>query len=208
MADEVRVSSPGPNGNGFSLDLREKKLGLTGPNIALMLLIIIIGYIAWDRTGKLDTTIGAIHNQITAGESRLTTQMATAETRLHERMESFFGRLNQLSADLQAQNLLLNANNAKVTEGQQILRTHLDEALTRQNDLVHSQTAAIEAKMAGLATAFQTLFADLKQYVETWFSEVGKRFEIHDWNTLNPEKSLPLRAPVAPPRDDRPGGQR
>ena len=47
MAEEVRVSSQGPNGNGFSLDLREKKLGLTGPNVALLLLIIIIGVVAW-----------------------------------------------------------------------------------------------------------------------------------------------------------------
>jgi hypothetical protein len=208
MADNVRIEGQTPNGNGFLVDLKERKLGLTGPNIIAMLLLLIIGYIAWDRTGKLATVTQALREQIATGEARVTKKIETAETQLHSRMESFFNRQNILDEKIEAQNLLLTQNNARVTEGQHALQAHLDNALAKQNDIVHSQTEAIDIKIAGLATAFQTLITDFKQYVEAWFSEVGKRFEIHDWNTLNPEKSLPLRAPITPPRDDRPGGQR
>ena len=60
----------------------------------------------------------------------------------------------------------------------------------RQDTLVHTQTAAVEALVKGLT-----------QYVETWFSEVGRRLELLNWNIAHPDKALPLRAPV--PHDER-----
>ena len=64
MADEVRVSSQGPDGNGVQVDLREKKFALTGPNVALLLLICIIGAVAWLRTGTIDKTLKSGQEQL------------------------------------------------------------------------------------------------------------------------------------------------
>jgi hypothetical protein len=178
MADEVRVSAPGPDGNGFSLDLREKKLGLTGPNVALLLLILIIGGIAYVRTGTVDKTMQA-------GQA----QLIAIEDRFHKRISDLFLRIDKLVDDNQQQTVLLTANNAKVTAGQHELQTHLDTALTKQNELVAFQTTTIDAKVN-----------TLEKYIEEWFSEVGRRLEIINFNALNPDKALPLRAP--PPRDD------
>lgn len=177
--DEVRVSSQGPDGNGVQVDLREKKFALTGPNVALLLLICIIGGVAWLRTGTIDKTLKAVQEHVAATEGRV-----------HERVTSLFGRMDRLIDDIQAQNLLLTANNAKVTEGLHGLRTHLDEALVRQDELLHSQTNAIDGKVN-----------TLEKYIEAWFSEMGKRFEIMNWNLSHPDKALPLRAPV--PSDER-----
>ena len=178
MADEVRFTRP-PDGNGVQVDLREKKFALTGPNVALLLLICIIGAVAWLRTGTIDKTLKSGQEQLTATEGRV-----------QQRVSELFGRIDKLLNDLQAQNMLLNANNAKITAGQHELRTHLNEALVRQDALVHTQTEAIEALVKGLT-----------QYVETWFSEVGRRLELLNWNIAHPDKALPLRAPV--PREDR-----
>ena len=99
--------------------------------------------------------------------------------------------MDKLLDDLHAQNMLLNANNAKVTAGQQELRSHMDEALGRQTALVHTQTEAIAALVHKQTT-----------YIEEWFSEMGKRGEVHNHNTLHPERALPLRSPLPP--EDRP----
>jgi hypothetical protein len=179
MADEVRIQSQGPDGNGLQLDLREKKLGLTGPNVALLLLILIIGGVAWLRTGTIDKTLKGGQEQIAATEGRV-----------HQHVAELFGRIDTLLHDLQQQTVVMNANNAKVTEGQHALRTHLDEALVRQDQLVHRQTEAIEALVKGLT-----------QYVEAWFSEMGRRLELLNHNIAHPDKALPLRAPV--PREER-----
>jgi molybdopterin converting factor small subunit len=181
MADEVRVSSQGPDGNGVQVDLREKKFMLTGPNVALLLLICIIGAVAWLRTGKIDTTLKTGQEQLTATEGRV-----------QQRVSELFGRMDKLLDDLQRQNDLLNANNAKVTTGQHELRTHLDEALVRQDALVHTQTEAVEALVKGLT-----------QYVEAWFSELGKRFEILNHNIAHPDRALPLRSPLPPSEHGR-----
>ena len=63
MADEMRIQSQGPAGNGVLFDLKERKLGLTGPNVALLLLICLIGGIAWLRTGTVDKGLKAGQEQ-------------------------------------------------------------------------------------------------------------------------------------------------
>lgn len=173
MADEMRVQAPGPNGNGFLVDLKQRKLGLTGPNVALLLLILIIGGVAYLRTGTIDKTLKA-------GEE----QLASTERRVHERVNALFGRLDKLIDDVGAQATLLNVNNARVTTGQVELRNHLDMALTRQNELVATQTTTIDAKIDAL-----------ENYVEKWFSEIGTRLEWLDHNIEHPDRRLPLRAP-------------
>jgi hypothetical protein len=180
MPDDVRISSQGPNGNGLSVDLREKKFGITGPNVALLLLICVIAGVAYMRTGTIDKTLKA-------GQE----QLAATEARVQQRVSELFGRIDKLEDDLQEQNTLLAANNAKVTAGQQDLRAHVDEGLSKQNDLVHQQTNAIFEKIT-----------TLEKYIERWFSEVGERLEMLNWNIAHPEKALPLRAPV--PREERP----
>jgi hypothetical protein len=179
MADDVRISSQGPDGNGVKVDLREKKFALTGPNVALLMLILIIGGVAYIRTGTIDTTMRA-------GQE----QLAATEARVQQRVSELFGRIDKLLDDLQEQNVLLAANNAKVTTGQHELRVHVDEGLTKQNDLVHQQTTAIFEKVT-----------TLEKYIEGWFTEVGERLEMLNWNIAHPDKALPLRAPL--PREER-----
>jgi uncharacterized protein YoxC len=179
MADEVRVSSQGPGGNGVQVDLREKKFALTGPNVALLMLILIIGGVAYIRTGTIDKTMKD-------GQA----QLSATEDRVHKRVSDLFGRVDKLLEDVQVQNTLINANNAKVTAGQQDLRAHVDEGLTKQNDLVHQQTNAIFEKVT-----------TLEKYIEGWFSEIGQRLEMVNWNIAHPDKALPLRAPL--PHEER-----
>jgi hypothetical protein len=179
MAEEVRVSTQGPDGNGVNVDLRERKFALTGPNVALLLLILIIGGVAYVRTGTIDKTMRA-------GQE----QLAATEDRVHKRVTDLFTRIDKLLDDVQLQNTLLTANNAKVTAGQQELRAHVDEGLSKQNDLVHQQTNAIFEKVTML-----------EKYIEGWFSEVGQRLEMLNWNIGHPDKALPLRAPL--PREER-----
>lgn len=175
MADEVRVQGPGPDGNGFSLDLREKKLGLTGPNVALLLLILIIGVVAYIRTGTIDKTMKAGQEQLVGTEARV-----------HQRVTDLFGRIDKLLDDIQAQNLVLNTNNAKVVAGQHELRTYVDGALRAQDDRMHTQVAGI-----------LTFMLEVKKYIEDWFTEMARRDDIHDWNaTHSPEQALPLRGPA------------
>jgi uncharacterized protein HemX len=90
---------------------------------------------------------------------------------------------------------LLQRNNKTVTDGQHELRIHMDEALAKQNDLVHQQTITIEQRTERL-----------EKYIEGRFDEMGERQERMNFNTLNPERALPLRGP--PPPEQRPGGTR
>ena len=175
MAEDIRVSAPGPDGNGFQLDLSQKKLGLTGPNVALLLLIIIIGAVAYLRTGTIDKTMKA-------GQE----QMAATEDRVHKRVDALFIKMDKFIDDVHAQTLLLNANNAKIAAGQQELRSHIDTVATKQGDLVHQQTNAIDSKIVTLT-----------QYIEKWFTEIGTRLEWLDHNVANPERRMPLRAPAS-----------
>ena len=186
MAEEIRVSSQGQNGgNGFQLDLSQKKLGLTGPNVALLLLILIIGLVAYMRTGTIDKTLKAVAEQV-----------GQTEDRVHKRVDQLFTRMDKLLDDLQAQQMLLNANNAKVTAGQQELRNHVDERLVHQDTLVHQQTGAIDVKIN-----------TLEKYIERWFTEIGTRLELLNFNVKNPDKALPLRAPLPPEDRDPPRGR-
>jgi uncharacterized protein YoxC len=179
MADDVSISSQGRDGNGVKVDLREKKFALTGPNVALLMLILIIGGVAYIRTGTIDKTMKAGQEQLAATESRV-----------QQRVSELFGRMDKLLDDLQAQNVLLAANNAKVTAGQHDLQAHVDEGLTKQNDMVHQQTNAIFEKVA-----------TLEKSIDGRFAEIGQRLEMLNWNIVHPEKALPLRAPL--PREER-----
>jgi hypothetical protein len=198
MADDLRVSAPGPEGNGFSLDLTQRKLGLTGPNVALMLLIIGILYVAWDRSGKLKDIVGTGHVQMLEAEARLTHLLQEAEVRTHARVETLFARVNKLDDDLQAQNLLLGANNSKVIELLHAAQNHEDEGRQAQTKLVHEQTEAIRLLVEKVMTDIRDGQHEERAYTEAWFTTVGERMEIMNHNTLHPDRALPLRTTVRP----------
>ena len=181
------MSSQGQNGgNGFQLDLSQKKLGLTGPNVAILLLILIIGLVAYLRTGTIDKTLKAVAEQV-----------GQTEDRVQKRVDQLFTRMDKLIDDLHAQQMLLNANNAKVTAGQQELRNHVDERLVHQDTLVHQQTGAIDMKIN-----------TLEKYIERWFTEIGTRLEWLDHNIANPDRHMPLRAPRPLPEERDPARER
>lgn len=181
MPEEMRVQGPGPNGNGFLVDLKERKLGLTGPNVALLLLILIIGGVAYIRTGTIDKTMKAGQEQI-----------AGTEDRVHKRVDALFSRMDKLIDDLAAQNIVLNQNKNEVTSGQADLRNHVTETMHAQAALVHTQTEAIAA-----------LVHKQTEYVEKWFTEIGQRLEVLNFNIQHPERTLPLRSPL-PPEERQP----
>jgi phage-related tail protein len=184
MADEIRMQTPGQGGNGFLFDLKEKKLGLTGPNVALLLLIIGMLGVGWLRTGKIDDTLKTIPAQI-----------AATETRVSQRVETLFARIDKVIEDVQEQNTVLNANNGKLVTALHNLQAHTDEGLAKQNELVHSQTQAIAVLLETVTHSLTDGFAAARRYTEDWFSEMGRRQELMNFNALNPEKALPLRAP-------------
>jgi uncharacterized protein HemX len=82
---------------------------------------------------------------------------------------------------------LLQQNTQAVTNGQHELRIHMDEALAKQNELLHQQTVTIDKRTEGL-----------EKYIEGRFDEMGERQERMNFNTLNPERALPLRGPPPP----------
>jgi hypothetical protein len=192
MAEETREPGQRPNGNGLQLDLHAKKFGLTGPNVALLLLILIIGGVAYLRTGTIDKTLKA-------GQE----QLAGADGRWDARINALFGRLDTLRDDLQDTRSLLAANMTKLIEVLHAQQLHEDEGRQVQTELVHSQTEAIRGLVEKVATTLQDAFQEMRGYVQAWFSEMGRRQETLNWNIANPAKTLPLSA--TPPRDE---GQR
>lgn len=190
MAEEIRVSSQGPDGNGVQVDLREKKFALTGPNVALLLLICLVGVVAYLRTGKLDDTIKA-------GQA----QLATMEDRTHKRISELFGRIDKMIDDAQAQNAILTTNNMKVTEGQHAMQQVIVAEVQRRSDKIEAAMHDQDERLREQTTVLESKFTTLTQYIEAWFSEMGRRQELMNFNALNPEKALPLRAP--PPQDER-----
>lgn len=190
MAEEIRVSSQGPDGNGVQVDLREKKFALTGPNVALLLLILIVGWVAWDRTGKVDNTLKA-------GQE----QLAATEDRVHKRVSELFGRMDKMLDDQQTQNVLLTTNNTKITEGQHTLQQVVTAEIQRRSDKIEAAMHEQDERLRAQTAAIDSKFATLTQYVEGWFSEMGRRQELMNHNVLNPDNALPLRAPV--PEEER-----
>jgi len=101
-------------------------------------------------------------------------------------------RGHELLAGITAQ---LNANNAKIVELMQAQQLHEDEGRRAQTALVHGQTESIRA-----------LLEKLTGYIEQWFTEMGRRQELMNYNALNPDRALPLRGPV--PSESPPGSPR
>ena len=126
------------------------------------------------RTGTIDKTLKAVAEQA-----------VQTEDRVHKRVDQLFLRMDKLIDDIHAQDTLLMANNAKVTAGQQELRIHLDEGMLKQNDLLHTKMDALE------------------KYIEAWFTEVGTRLELVNWNIAHPNEALPLRG-TKPPEESQP----
>lgn len=164
------------NGNGLQLDLSQKKLGITGPHVALLLLIIIIGAVAYIRTGTLDKTLHA-------GQE----QLAATEVRVHGRVSELLGRVDKLLEELQAQNLLLATHQAKLLVQLHEERTHADTERQTQSLLLQRQTET-------LATQVQRFEHSLHR----WLTELGTRVEIMNHNLLHPDRPLHFRNPVPP----------
>jgi hypothetical protein len=90
----------------------------------------------------------------------------------------------------------LNDNNAKITAGQHELRVHIDTAFAHQSEIVQTQTQAIEV-----------LLQTLHRYIEEWFSDMGRRQELLNWNIAHPDRALPLRGPAPPEEREPPRGR-
>lgn len=86
---------------------------------------------------------------------------------------------------------VLHTNQTAMLAALQQNRDVTGSRLDKQNDLLHEQTEAFDHKIVRLT-----------EYIEAWFSEMGRRQELMNHNALHPDKALPLRAP--PPAEDHP----
>jgi hypothetical protein len=160
MAEEIRASATGPNGEQFNVNLRERTIGISVKDL-LPILVVIGAFVGGIVLAKI---------------------LFLGQTRGQDMLTAIAQQLNE--------------NNAKITAGQHELRMHVETAFTKQSELVHTQTQAIEV-----------LLQTLQRYIEEWFSEMGRRQELMNFNALHPEKALPLRGPVPSEEREPPRGR-
>jgi hypothetical protein len=85
---------------------------------------------------------------------------------------------------------VMHTNQAAMLAGLQSNREVTGSKLDAQDERLHHQTSVINTKVD-----------TLEKYIEEWFTEMGRRQEMMNFNVLHPDKALPLRAPS--PHEER-----
>ena len=99
MADDIQVQSQGGGGNGFSVDLKQRSLGITGPIVIPVICLLLLGVLGWIRSKDLNEhlkALGARQEQIRT-ELREQNALAAAQT------EALRGELREQNAMMHAQ---------------------------------------------------------------------------------------------------------
>jgi hypothetical protein len=133
MADDIQVQSQGQGGNGFSVDLKQRSLGITGPIVIPVICLLLLGVLGWIRSKDLNENLkalGARQEQIRT-ELREQNMLAAAQT-------------EALRGELREQNTMLHAQSEEFrNEFRAQNRTMADQAVTAQQ--------ALAVQMQGLA---------------------------------------------------------
>jgi hypothetical protein len=133
VADDIQVQSQGSGGNGFSVDLKQRSLGITGPIVIPVICLLLLGVLGWIRSKDLNEhlkALGARQEQIRT-ELREQNALAAAQT-------------EALRGELRAQNTLLHAQSEEFrNEFRAQNRAMAEQAVTAQH--------ALAVQMQGLA---------------------------------------------------------
>jgi Tfp pilus assembly protein PilO len=139
VADDVQVQSQGPSGNGFSLDLKQRSLGITGPIVIPVLCLLLLGVLGWLRSKDLNEQLKALG----ARQEQIRTELREQNTLVAAQTEALRGELRE-------QNAILHAQSDEVrNEFRAQNRTMADQAVTAQQALV--------AQMQGVAERLSIL---------------------------------------------------
>ena len=82
---------------------------------------------------------------------------------------------------------VMHTNQAAMLAGLRENRDITGSRLTTQDERLNHQTSVLNTKID-----------TLENYIEEWFTEMGKRQELLNHNILHPDRALPLRSPLAP----------
>jgi Tfp pilus assembly protein PilO len=143
VADDIQVQSQGGGGNGFSVDLKQRSLGITGPIVIPVICLLLLGVLGWIRSKDLNEhlkALGARQEQI--------------RTELREQNALGAAQTEALRGELREQNAILHAQSEEMrNEFRAQNRTMADQAVTAQQ--------ALAVQMQGLAERLSILSYNL-----------------------------------------------
>jgi len=133
VADDIQVQSQGQGGNGFSVDLKQRSLGITGPIVIPVLCLLLLGVLGWMRSKDLNENLKALG----ARQEQIRTELREQNTLGAAQTEALRGELREQNAILHAQSEEMR------NEFRAQNRTMADQAVQAQQSL--------KVQMQGLA---------------------------------------------------------
>jgi hypothetical protein len=187
MDDNIHVQQTGPNGDRLQVSLRDKSVSLASQQLPLIIALAAMAVGLYLAFQALTTNqerafanqregfhkMGAVVDLLHANQAALRTELQTWR--------------EQVARVLQEQNGVLHTHNETVSTERYALQTHLETVLTKQNELLAGQTQTLDARLD-----------EMEKVVGSGLSELARRLEILAYNIANPDRALPLRAPVPP----------
>jgi hypothetical protein len=98
VADEVQVQSQG-GGNGFSVDLKQRSLGITGPIVIPVICLLLLGVLGWIRSKDLNENLKALGTR----QEQIRTELREQNTLMATQTEALRGELREQNALVHAQ---------------------------------------------------------------------------------------------------------
>jgi hypothetical protein len=133
VADDIQVQSQGGGGNGFSVDLKQRQLGITGPIVIPVICLLLLGVLGWIRSKDLNENLKA-----------LGARQEQIRTELREQNALGAAQTEALRGELREQNALVHAQSEEFrNEFRAQNRTMAEQAVQAQQ--------ALAVQMQGLA---------------------------------------------------------
>jgi hypothetical protein len=130
VADEVQVQSQGQGGNGFSVDLKQRSLGITGPVVIPVVTLLLVGALGWIRSRDLKDSLDKTNTHLQAIQTLVLSQV------------------DQLRALHMAHRDLLNQQHKESLEALRENRDVTGARLDQQNTLLYEQTQEMRKQHA------------------------------------------------------------
>jgi hypothetical protein len=148
VADDVRMSASGPNGNGLQLDLQQKKISFTGKDALTLVLIVVLGAGLWLRSQDISADLKAISTHLQALYARqdvlrteLQQQNVAAEVKTQQQNDKVSEQSAELIAEIRAQTKELTANRIRLEDRIERGMEKLWTALTTFNENLRREPA-------------------------------------------------------------------
>jgi hypothetical protein len=142
VADDIQVQSQGPGqGNGFSVDLKQRSMGITGPIVIPVVALLLVGTIGWIRSRDLKDSLDATN----ASLQQLATRQETYQQALQTLVLAQVDQLRTLH--LAHKDLLTEQHKewlAQLRENRDVTGAKLDQ----QNELLAEQTLEMRKQHA------------------------------------------------------------